>query len=1117
MKKSLLFLYLLISPLILLAQQQTATLEVSPTFFGENEEIKLTFSDINPSEWGVTDLYLWGWSYDLNGANSQDAPGNGIWNDSGSGQQLTDNNDGTYSYSLTPSTFFNRENIGSIGFLVKAKDGTGDKKTQDFILEVGGYTINLINPSQEVTLTEAGSIINIEAEVAAASDFELQANGIVIASTTGSATFSFGFTANTTTNFTLTATDGEFTATHSFTIAVTPTVTQEAMPEGLRNGLNSTGDGQAVFVFQAPGKSFAHILGDFNNWTIDDAYLMKQDPASGKFWLEIDGLSSMTDHTYQYLVDFDIAVADPFSTLILDPYNDGYINEDTFENIPEYPTGKTTEAVSWFRLGDTEFNWSDATLNFERPEKTDLVIYELLVRDFDEKHSFNAIEERLDYLESLGVNAIELMPLNEFDGNESWGYNPAFHMALDKYYGSPDKFKSLVDECHKRGMAVIIDVVYNHASGQNPYVRLWNSTGGTTSGTPTEENPYFNTEAKHSYSVFNDFNHQSEYTKEYVDETLSYWIETYKVDGFRWDLTKGFTQNCTANDESCTNSLQQDRIEVLKHYADTQWGIDPDFYVIFEHLGTIQEENQWAEYRADEGKGIMLWNKLTAPYNEATMGYNESGGSDFSSVSWIKKGFNRPAGVSFMESHDEERLMFKNLEYGNLSGDYSVKDLNTALLRMQTAGAFFFTVPGPKMIWQFGELGYDVSIEYNGRTGNKPIRWEYYDDPDRKALYDSWSDLIKLRKSEPIFRTNDFTINTAATNGLKSIHLNLSSGEGIQKVTIIGNFGMTAQSIDPEFQETGVWYEPLKENRKFIVTATDMSVMLEPGEYRIFTDVPSSLFPDSNPPDQDNDGVTDANDLCPDTPLGAIVNTDGCEIYTLPQTNYKILATGSSCIGSDDGYISVAMETNADYNISLTGATGTSNFNISGTAWSIDDLSPDTYTLCFTVEGISDYEECFEIAITEPESLEVLSKTDTSGKTVTLELSGSDRYFIEVNGITEETTENSYQVTLKAGSNLINVRGEKLCQGSYSETFYSLSGNKVFPNPVTDRLNIELMEQDGFSYQLISSGGNVIRSGKIDTGANDLRQLDVSELSPGLYILMVKGNEFQQSFKVVKR
>jgi glycosidase len=475
------------------------------------------------------------------------------------------------------------------------------------------------------------------------------------------------------------------------------------------------------------------------------------------------------------------------------------------------------------------------------------VIYELLIRDFDNLHSFDAVKVRLDYLQELGVNAIELMPVNEFDGNQSWGYNPSFHMALDKFYGTPEAFKQLIDECHKRNMAVILDVVYNHATGQNPFYRMWNTSAGGYGGQASADSPFFNQVATHSYSVFNDFNHSRQATRDYVKRTVEYWIEEYRIDGFRWDLTKGFTQNCTGSD-SCTDAKQDDRIAVLKEYADYQWALDSDFYIIFEHLGTNAEETEWVNYRLNEGKGIMMWSKLTAPYNEGTMGYNENGKSDFSWIDYKNRNWTVPANVAYMESHDEERLMYKNVEFGNSSGSYDVTELSTALEREMLAGAFYFTVPGPKMIWQFGELGYDYSIFTcpNGTVpspyGNdqckldpKPIRWDYLQDPDRREVYDTWAKLIDLKLKESIFETSDFIVDANKSTGLKKIQLNNDDqGAPLRYINVIGNFGVTEQNINPEFQETGVWYDLLNDNSEYNVSNVNQLISLQPGEFRVY-------------------------------------------------------------------------------------------------------------------------------------------------------------------------------------------------------------------------------------------------------------------------------------------
>ncbi len=629
----------------------------------------------------------------------------------------------------------------------------------------------------------------------------------------------------------------------SFTFAPDLTIVKEARPVGLQDGVtySESDAGTVTLSLFAPNKESVFVIGDFNDWQVDLQYLMKKDSLKSDsvwYWLEITGLNPGEQYGFQYLIDGDLRIADPYSELVLHPTEDSFIPEAVYPNLKEYPTGKTTNYVGVLLPGKPEFQWTAS--NYQRPAKEDLVIYELLIRDFLADHSYSSLIDSLDYLERLGINAIELMPVNEFDGNESWGYNPSFHLALDKYYGPASEFKRFIDEAHKRDIAVILDVVMNHATGRNPLYRLYEPGS----------NPYFNTAPTHSFNVFNDFNHQYSGTQYYNKRMIEFWIEEYKIDGFRWDLTKGFTQNCSANDEGCTSSYQQDRVDLLKKYADYQWAADPDFHVIFEHLGGDTEEQQWANYRADEGKGVMLWGNMNGTYNEATMGYNEGGKSDFSRVLSSSRGFTEERLIGYMESHDEQWLMFKNISFGNSSGDYDITELNTALGRQKLAGAFFFTLPGPKMMWQFGELGYgygnngeqclkpgsgsdgDCPSFAPDRVDNKPIRWDYWNNPDteeRVKLYKTWAALINLRKSSPAF-TNPDKLTRSFSNRYKKLALEHSDTD----VVIVGNFGVTAAGASGDFTQTGTWYD-FFEGTEYEVTSTDQTVTLDPGEVKIFT------------------------------------------------------------------------------------------------------------------------------------------------------------------------------------------------------------------------------------------------------------------------------------------
>ncbi len=850
--KKIALMFLLFCSSFMIAQIQNGTFTITPATFNVDDEITITVSDIDPSIWGVSDIFLWTWYFDSND-NLGGPTTNGDWNNSDDRQRFTNNGDGTYSFVMTPSTHFQTTDIVRIGVLAKAKNGDGDKKTPDHLVDVGVFQINLTAPTEDLSIVDPGNGLTITANSGSNANYVLYANGTAVSTQNNITNYTYTHTINESIRFRLEVTDptSSTTITEEFAAITTPDPTEAAVPANMKDGLNldPSDSSTATLVMYAPGKNFVHVIGNFNDndWTVSNEYLLNKDSSSDRFWITLNNLDDVeTDILYQYVVDGELRIADPYSPMILSETNDQFINDTTFPNLPDYPTGKTSTAVTWFNPQTTPFDWQ--VTNFTKPAKEDLVIYEILIRDFDALHSFDAVKNRLDYLQDLGVNAIELMPVSEFDGNESWGYNPSFHMALDKYYGTPTAFKQLIDECHRRGIAVIVDVVFNHASGQHPFYRMWNTDNGGFGGNASADSPFFNEQARHSYNVFNDFNHQSTATQDYVKRVSQYWIEEYNVDGFRWDLTKGFTQNCGgSNQEACTNNYQADRVAVLKQYADNQWEIDPDFYVIFEHLGSggsFNEETEWSNYRLNEGKGIMFWGNSNHAYNEATMGYHDGGKSNFSAVSYLERGWSTPANISYMESHDEERLMYKNLRFGNASGSYSVKNLSTALDRIELAAAFYFTVPGPKMIWQFGELGYDFSINYctdgsindNCRVGNKPIRWDYFNDQDRRDVYDMFGTLIDLKKTERIFKTNDFTVDLSRTNGLKRIHLtdNNATGDEIKYVTILGNFGVTTQNIIPDFQETGTWYDILDNNASLNVSNVRNSISLAPGEFKIY-------------------------------------------------------------------------------------------------------------------------------------------------------------------------------------------------------------------------------------------------------------------------------------------
>lgn len=648
----------------------------------------------------------------------------------------------------------------------------------------------------------------------------------------------------------LTVGQNTFKDTASFYIPLANVV--EALPAGVQEGINyGSGCDSVTLVLYAPNKQYSVVIGDFepNNWAPQAKYQMKKTPDNNYYWLTIKNLTPGTEYSFQYLVDNRIYIADPFCEKVLDPWNDQFISQATYPNLKPYPSdpnvsGGKNAYISILQTCQPAYDWK--VKNFIKPDKRDLVIYELLVRDFSDARNYQSLIDSMNYFKNLGINAIELMPVNEFSGNESWGYNPVFFLALDKYYGTKNKFKEFIDLCHENGIAVLLDVVYNHLDAFNsPQGRLyWDAANGR----PAANNPWLNIQAPHPYSVFEDLNHTSAATQYLVKRALEYWITEYKIDGYRFDLAKGFTQKPTSG--VTVEDFDGARVSNLNRYYDYIVPKYPGTYMTLEFLGT-----QRAEEQVYASKGYLLWSKNSDAYFEAAEGFVNN--SDFSKMMYNsgQTGFSVPAAIGYAESHDEERVMYKCLVDGNNPGNgYNVRDTATAIKRMAAVAAVLFPMPGPKLLWQFGERGYDVSINFNGdRVANKPPKWEQFSEQRRKDLYNVYSKLINLRVSNPnLFNSTNFNYDFFDGNGLyKKFQITDNASNGI-KLNIVSNLDVTTQTRTINFQNTGSWYNYVGNgsgagingatDAAFNLSSTSQSITLQPGEYHVYLYHPPNVY-----------------------------------------------------------------------------------------------------------------------------------------------------------------------------------------------------------------------------------------------------------------------------------
>jgi hypothetical protein len=712
------------------------------------------------------------------------------------------------------------EKVQKIALVFRNTDGTKTGKTAsggDIFIDVyeAGLNIGFQRPDGNITLT-SGEAYNISVTTSiAVTTLNLYVNGSIVKTANGATTLTHTYTFATANDYTLIAEAilGGQTVRDTAYVCVPQPVTTQARPAGTQAGINYIDANTVTLVLHAPGKQNVFVLGEFNNWIQLNAFQMKKD--GEYFWTTLSNLTPGHIYGFQYLVDGTIRISDPYAEMVLDPFNDKWINEkhNIYPNLKAYPEGKTEGLVATFQTNKPAYNWE--VHNFQMHNRDNMVIYELLLRDFTVEKSLEATIEKLDYLKHLGITAIELMPVQEFDGNNSWGYNPNHFFAPDKAFGNAETYKRFIDECHKRGIAVILDVVFNHATGQFPYAKMWwNATSNQTAA----NNSYFNVTAPHPYSVFHDFNHEYQPTRDYFKRVLQFWINEYKIDGYRLDLTKGFTQKSST--EATASDYDESRINILTDYYNAAKAAKSDVMFILEHFCSASEETELAN------RGMYLWRNVNNAYSQSAMGYQSD--SDFGGMNSLPRRW-----VGFAESHDEERNFFKAKTYGfgTVKTD-SVYRISRVPLNI----AFTTLVPGPKMVWQFGEMGYDYSIDaLGGRTSEKPSAWSYLNLTHRKAAYDMSSKIITLRKLYPTaFTQGNFSLNIGSGDWANGRRIALAHND--LNMVVLGNFQADASIIaNPNFSKTGTWYNALT-GAELNVTNTSMTINMQPGQLLIYTD-----------------------------------------------------------------------------------------------------------------------------------------------------------------------------------------------------------------------------------------------------------------------------------------
>lgn len=515
-----------------------------------------------------------------------------------------------------------------------------------------------------------------------------------------------------------------------------------AAPQGMPHGAHDRGDGTAAFALWAPWKRSVHLIGSFNGWEPEPLAV----DADGLWWLERP--LPRGEHAYQFLIDGETVVADPYARRL------------------RWEPG-SHQPHCLLQIGAAPYAWGDD--GFAIRPLNQLVIYELHVGDFSPEGTFAGVEARLDYLAHLGVDAIELMPVQEFPGDRSWGYNPAYFFAVESSYGSPEDLKRLVDAAHRRGIGVILDVVFNHTTGDSPVSLLY----------PYEDNPYFGSD--HNPWGFPDLNHWDGATKRLMRDIQDYWLTEFHIDGFRYDYVEGIRYDGESGMSFLAWAAKQSK---------------PHAYLICEDI--VPEPA--AVVRDTEADASWHWqfNKVV----RAQLVEGEYQGNRFGDLEALWRvvrhdgdGYQDNAQpVNYIESHDEERVVRDVLANPAI-------DEAGATRKSMLGAALLFTAQGVPMLYSGQEFG----ARAPKTVDESKLPWDYLEGGAGGALYRHYASLAYLRHTQGALQSNQ--IELLLMDQERCVLAFQRWNDAGSVVVVAVNLSAATQRVALRFPRPGRWHE----------------------------------------------------------------------------------------------------------------------------------------------------------------------------------------------------------------------------------------------------------------------------------------------------------------------
>jgi maltooligosyltrehalose trehalohydrolase len=493
------------------------------------------------------------------------------------------------------------------------------------------------------------------------------------------------------------------------------------------------------------------------------------------------------------------------------------------------------------------FAWTDAA--YKTPELDDLIVYELQVEEFND--TFDGVAGQLTYLKSLGVNCIELMPVTSMQLDFDWGYGPLHYFAPSMRYGGRDGLKRLVDAAHAQGIAVILDVVYEHVDEMFAYYDVYNSVAGTA-GAPNPTNPMMDGMNIYGFGPKPDFT--VEFTQDYFLNANKQWIDEFHVDGFRYDeVTDLYVLPMDAGyrllvEQTYLHSLTVPRFLAASGGATGGYSRIIQCAEALDKAATVMSQSYtnsaWQNGLLSLAEGVAGGDALDDSYahqlDPSFMGYP----STTAAVDAAGNAIQMPvAPFQYLESHDHSQLIVYASPGGD-PGDPIPEGDRSRWFKLQPHAIALYTLQGIPMLWQGQEFADNYGLPDNGLDRvhlERVTHWEYFYDQYGNPLVGLYRRLGNLRRTVSALRSRaSYYYNQQSLQGTQVIiysrHAVADANNAESWALVLINFSDEAAQVNAPFPAAGTWSEMLDDSFR----AAPLEVQPAAGGAQIALQVPSN-------------------------------------------------------------------------------------------------------------------------------------------------------------------------------------------------------------------------------------------------------------------------------------